>query len=228
MNFAALFSGGKDSTFAIFKALEQGHKISCLISMHPKEDDSMLFHFPTHELIGRIAKALEIPLVEGYCKTNQKENEEKELTLTIIKAIKSFPIDALVNGAIASKFQLQVFENICKKLDLELYSPLWNVIPDTYYKNLFESKFEFMITHVAAMGLDENWLGKTVNRKNYNELKKNSLRYHFNITFEGGEAETLVLDCPVYKNKIVVKKYKKKWDGVRGTFEILDVDLVQK
>ena len=48
------------------------------------------------------------------------------------------------------------------------------------------------------------------------------------MTFEGGEAETLVLDCPIYKKKIELVNYDIHWDGIRGTFEILDATLIIK
>jgi diphthamide synthase (EF-2-diphthine--ammonia ligase) len=48
------------------------------------------------------------------------------------------------------------------------------------------------------------------------------------MTFEGGEAETLVLDCPLYKKRIHIKDHTIIWDGIRGMFEILDIDLIEK
>jgi len=85
-----------------------------------------------------------------------------------------------------------------------------------------------MITRVAALGLDSSWLGKIITNDNYSILKKLSQKYQFNLTFEGGEAETLVLDCPLYKKKICVKDHNVTWDGIRGMFEILDIDLIEK
>ena len=55
-----------------------------------------------------------------------------------------------------------------------------------------------------------------------------SEKFKFNITFEGGEAETMVLDCPIYKRRIKIVESKIQWDGIRGTFEILDVALIRK
>ena len=85
-----------------------------------------------------------------------------------------------------------------------------------------------LITRVAALGLDKIWLGKTINKRNYEELDILSKKFKFNITFEGGEAETLVIDCPIYKKKIKIVRSKIQWDGIRGTFEILDVVLIRK
>ena len=52
------------------------------------------------------------------------------------------------------------------------------------------------------------------------ELNKLSEKYGFNLNFEGGEAETIVVDCPLYSEPIIINKSKTTWDGYRGRFEI--------
>ena len=46
MKLAALFSGGKDSTYAIYDAKKSGHEIVVLFTIQPKSDESHLLHFP--------------------------------------------------------------------------------------------------------------------------------------------------------------------------------------
>jgi Predicted ATPases of PP-loop superfamily len=36
MKLASLFSGGKDSMYAIYLAQKQGHQVTCLLSVFPK------------------------------------------------------------------------------------------------------------------------------------------------------------------------------------------------
>ncbi len=47
---------------------------------------------------------------------------------------------------------------------------------------------------------------------------------------EGGEYETLVLDAPIFKKRIVIVDYTKQWFGeqFRGNIEVNDVKLVDK
>ena len=84
-----------------------------------------------------------------------------------------------------------------RNLSIKLYSPIWNIEPHKYYNELLNSNFEIIITRVATLGLDEKWLGKTINKNTYEELKKFSEKYKFNMTFEGGEAETLGIELPI-------------------------------
>lgn len=196
--------------------------------MHPSTDDSLLFHYPTTNLLGKVSKVIDVPVIEHHCNIAEKDHEVKELTHLVKSAVDEFSIEGLVHGCISSKFQLNIFQDICNKLNIQLISPLWNINNDYYYQQLLGQGFEIMITRVAALGLDKSWLGKKITRDSYSILKKLSLKYKFNITFEGGEAETLVLDCPLYKKRLSVKDHTIKWDGIRGMFEILDIDLIKK
>ena len=46
MRLAAFFSGGKDSTFAIYSAKKHGHTVEVLLTLFPKSDESHLLHYP--------------------------------------------------------------------------------------------------------------------------------------------------------------------------------------
>jgi ABC transporter with metal-binding/Fe-S-binding domain ATP-binding protein len=229
MRLAALFSGGKDSTFALYCAQKAGHTIECLITIHPSSDDSLLFHYPNSHITKYLAEAMEIPLLEVPIKIHQasKEDEKEALDSAIGRAVMAYPsIQGVVHGGIASAFQGQIFKDVCKKHSLESISPLWGADPEKYMEGLIANKFAVMIVGVSAMGLEQDWLGKVIDEKSLARLVLLSKKYGFNLTFEGGEAESLVVDCPLYlKKKLVVKKAQAHWDGQRGIFEILEAEL---
>lgn len=228
MRFAGLYSGGKDSTFAIAELIQGGHTLCCLIVVHPQNDESMLFHYPSNKLLGKIAQVMSVPVIEVYCESTDTISETLQLENGVKKAVTSFPIQAISHGCISSNFQFNILRNICNKYRLNLLSPIWHIESEFYYNKLLNQGYNVLITRVAALGLDSRWIGKTITFSNYLELKRLSERFGFNITFEGGEAETLVLDCPLYQKRVVVKEGTVIWDGVRGIFEISEVDLIQK
>ena len=78
------------------------------------------------------------------------------------------------------------------------------------------------------MGLDKDWLGKSLDRNSIVVLERLSKKYGFNLAFEGGEAETLTIDCPLFKKKLDIRNANMHWDGQRGMFEILEVALVSR
>ncbi len=228
MNLISLFSGGKDSTYAIYKAKQEGHQIQCLITILPISEESKLLHFPNIELTKLQSKSMNIPQFYVKSKSNETEIEESLLDEVLKKAKSEYDVDGLVHGGILSEFQKNIFEKACSKLNLKLISPLWHKDPVEYMKNLIESGFHFIITSVSSDGLDESWLGKEITLEDVSKLEQLAKKYGFNVNFEGGEAETLVIDCPLFSQQLKILNSTKTWDGIRGRFEILDAELVHR
>src|SRR6056297_724865 len=61
--WVSLFSGGKDSSWALYRALERGYSVERLLTVHP-EGDSYMYHVPETRLAGLAAESIGIPLVE--------------------------------------------------------------------------------------------------------------------------------------------------------------------
>src|ERR671938_252464 len=110
MKLAALYSGGKDSTFAISCAQEIGYQIACLITMHPKADDSNLFHYPNSWVTEYLADAMQIPLIGRQVRGHTKEDEINALEETILQVKSTHGINGIVHGGISSNYQKQAFE----------------------------------------------------------------------------------------------------------------------
>jgi diphthine-ammonia ligase len=229
VRLAALYSGGKDSTFSILKAKQADHDIACLVSIRPRSDDSLLFHYPNVWLIDLLARAMHIPLASFDIAKTSKEAEVEALEHAIITAKSVYGIEGIVHGAISSNFQNQLFKKICTKNGLTMITPIWNIPLDRYLDELLSENFDIIFVSVSAMGLERCWLGKSFDRSSLDRLSSLSRKFGFNLAFEGGEAETLVLDCPLFeKERININKARVHWDGQRGMFEILEASLISK
>ena len=225
MKLASFFSGGKDSTFAIYQVEKQGHKVNCLLSVFPKSDESHLLHHPNMKWTTLQSESMKIPQLTIESNSDNTDDELVLLENLLQKAIKEFGIEGLVHGGIKSKFQKEKFETVCSKLNLKIFSPLWGTDAESYMNELVENNFDFIMTTVSSDGLDNSWLGKTVSKDDVVILKSMSEKYGFNLNFEGGEAETFVLDCPLFSHSIKVNQSQQNWDGYRGRFEIVDAEL---
>ena len=225
MKLAALFSGGKDSTYSIYKAKQMGHDVKCLITIFPKSANSHLLHFPNIELTKLQSETLKIPQITSTSNSDDLSEEMDVLETLLEKAKLDFQIDGLVHGGISSEFQKKNFEKICKESNLNIITPLWKINPREYMNNLLNSNFKFILTSVSSDGLDETWLGKIISVDDVSLLNALSSKYGFNLNFEGGEAETFVTDCPIYSHPITINKSQTIWDGYRGRFEIEDASL---
>jgi len=225
MRLASLFSGGKDSTFAIYLAQKQGHEVVCLLSVFPKSEESHLLHHPNMNWTNLQSQSMNIPQLTIHSSSDDLDDELISLGNLLQTAKDQFSIEGLVHGGIKSKFQKEKFETLCSKFNLISIAPLWDAGSLQYMNDLLDSNFDFIMTTVSSDGLNDSWLGKSISKSNVDMLKNLSEKYGFNLTFEGGEAETFVIDCPLFSNSIKIKKYQKTWDGYRGRFEIVDAEL---
>jgi len=220
MKVAVLFSGGKDSTYSIYRVKQMGHDVKCLVTIFPKSSNSHLLHFSAIESTELQSKTLEIPQIISTLDSDELKEEMNVLEILLKKAKQDFQIEGLVHGGISSEFQKKCFEKICKENDLKIITPLWKINVKEYMNDLIVSNFKFILTSVSSDGLDERWLGKIISAHDILQLNKLSDKYGFNLNFEGGEAETFVVDCPLYSHPININKSKTIWDGYRGRFEI--------
>ncbi len=228
MKLASLYSGGKDSNYSIFEMNKRGHDVVCLISIVPKISDSLLFHFPNIRFTGILAQSIELPMRNFQSNSSELSDEILVLEKALVSIIDAFGVQGIVHGGISSNFQKRNFETVCKKLKLSVFCPLWKLDPSSYLHKLIDQKFEIVIVGVSALGLGPEWLGTLLDHDNVKKLESLSLKYGFNLNFEGGEAETIVVDCPLYRKKFRIKQGMVKWNGNNGIFEITDYDLVDK
>jgi ABC transporter with metal-binding/Fe-S-binding domain ATP-binding protein len=217
MKIAVLVSGGKDSILALHKAA-QSHEIVCLITAFSDNPDSYMFHTDAVQLVKLQAESMNLPLITFSTK-GVKEEELDDLKKALVKAKREHEIKGIVSGAIESSYQKSRIVALCEGLGLESIAPLWH---QDSYKLLDEvvEKFDSIIVKVAAGGLDDSWLGRRIDKEFISDVKK--LRIH--PMGEGGEYESLVLNAPLFANRLVIK-FDKEWDGMAGHLRILSARL---
>lgn len=226
MKVGILFSGGKDSTYAAYLARAE-HEVCCLITLNPARQDSYMFHFPNLRWTALQARTMGLPQVlvptEG-----EKEVELNDLSKALRMAKDDFSIEGVFTGALASVYQKSRVERVCAELGLRCLSPLWQIDPKVHLLNLIRDGFETIMTGVAALGLDETWLGRKLDYHAVEELVELQRKYGMHAALEGGEGETFVQDCPIFNERIEIISSKRHWNGVSGYLEIMEAKLVPK
>ena len=223
MRVVCLSSGGKDSTLALWLAMKQGHEVERLVAMVPKREDSWMFHHPNIHLVDLFAECVGLPLLKAET-SGMKEEELKDLERTLSK----LSIEGVVSGAIASEYQKSRIDRICEKLGFVSMAPLWGREPIELLNEMLDAKFNIIITSVAAQGFDESWLGRKIDEEYITDLLDLQRKYKINISAEGGEYETLVLDAPFFKKRIEVVEAERIWRGTNGYLFIKQAELVEK
>ena len=226
MDVAVLFSGGKDSTMAVYAALDAKEDVKYLLSMKSRNDESYIFHVPNIHITDLLAEALDIPIMS--VETDGIKEEELEDLRTAFENLKDLGVEAIYTGALYSVYQKSRIEKLGSEVGLEIISPYWHVDELEYMRKIVSLGFKIMICGVAAWGLDESWLGRIIDDETIYELVKLNEKYHVDIAFEGGEAETLAIDGPIFKKRLEILKYKKEWHLDSGVYIIEDATLQEK
>ncbi len=212
MKLGVLFSGGKDSTYAMYLTKKQGYEPVCLISLVSSNKSSYMFHTPSISATEIQARAMSLPLIIQKTK-GKKEIELKDLKIAIKEAIKKYKIEGIVTGAVESVYQASRIQKICNDLGLQCFNPLWLKNQLELLEDLIKDKFKIIITGVFAYPLNKSWLGRTIDKKFIDEIRVLAEKYKINPAGEGGEFESFVINCPLFKKELKVKSFKDFKEG---------------
>lgn len=223
MKLASLFSGGKDSVYALYIMQQSGYNVEYLVSIFSENKYSYMYHTPNIFLVDMLSEAIDIQLI----KKTTKGEKEKEID-DLMDVLKTLDIDGVVSGAIASTYQKTRIDKICTQLGIKSFTPLWGRKQVDLIKEITGNGFEVIITGVSAQGLDETWLGRKINEECIKDLIMLNEKYKINVSGEGGEYETLVLDSPNFRKKLVIEDYEKIWKKDNGIMNIKKTILKEK
>ena len=231
--WVSLFSGGKDSSFALFLALERGLPVGRLITVHPRAD-SYMYHVPATDLAPLAAESIGIPILEidpGEFEEGVEsgargdaELEPLEARLRELDGELAGGLGGIVAGAVESEYQTSRIEGMASRLGADLFAPLWRNDPSELAERMLEAGFEIVVVQVAADGLDESWLGRVLDREAFAELATLAKERGVHLLGEGGEFETIVIDGP-HMDRPIDLTYEREWDGIRGRLRITDARL---
>ncbi|KAG9084356.1 hypothetical protein FRC07_013661, partial [Ceratobasidium sp. 392] len=134
------------------------------------------------------------------------ETEDMFALLSEVKA--AYPdIQGVSVGAILSNYQRVRVDHVCQRLSLTPLCYLWQRDQRELMSEMIEASVEAILIKVAGIGLQERHLSKTLAQMEPTFHKLHDL-YGAHICGEGGEYETLTLDCPAFKQRICLKEIK--------------------
>jgi len=234
-DWVSLFSGGKDSSWALYRALERGLNVSRLLTVHPA-GDSYMYHTPVTELAPLAAESIGIDLVEvepddfgaddvdDAGAQGDAELVPLERAVSAIASTAGVSVAGVTAGAVESEFQTSRIRAMCDRLDVDLFAPLWGRDPVELAESMLAAGLEIRIVQVAAHGLDESWLGRRYDRDALDALIELHDAYGVHPLGEGGEFETYVVDGPHMDRRIDFSA-DPVWEGDRGHLVVTDATL---
>ncbi len=225
MKVAILYSGGKDSTFAIDAVMKKGWEIAYLLSVKPTRKDCFLFHYATVEHTKSLAEILGIKHILTSCDVADPVQEANIVKEIIVKN----PVDAVVLGGVGLQVtQLTSIQKALLPYGIETFAMHAGEEHDKVMLEAIKAGYEIIITQVASDGL-AGWLGKRLTLENFEKFKSDSKKFGFHVGGEGGYYDTLVVDGPIFSKKLSLGEMKITMDDAYcGHVTVVSVKVVEK
>ncbi|MFC4438593.1 MULTISPECIES: diphthine--ammonia ligase [Natrialbaceae] len=238
----ALFSGGKDSSWALHRALETGRDVRRLVTVHPPAD-SHRYYAPATPVSRLAAQSIGLPVVDvglpavdieppdiggdiaaASSAKGDAALEPLESALRTLDAELEGGVGGVVAGTVGSESQAARLRSMCDRLECDFFAPLWRADPRGLAATMIEAGLEIVVVEVAAPGFDESWLGRRLDRDALADLEELHREYGVHRLGEGGEFETIVTDGP-HMSRPVALEFEREWYGTWGRVRVTDARL---
>uniref|UniRef100_A0A0N5ALC6 Diphthine--ammonia ligase n=1 Tax=Syphacia muris TaxID=451379 RepID=A0A0N5ALC6_9BILA len=221
MKVVGLVSGGKDSCYNMMKCVEDGCQLICLANLCPPKEkdeiDSFMYQSVAHQTVELYGEAIGVPLLRQEISgtaVNQdlqysvtKNDEVEDLYVLLSRVKREFPdVEGVSVGAILSEYQKNRVENICSRIGLKVICKLWKREESSLLEEMIKNGINAVLVKVAAIGLTREHIGKNLKEVRDHLLMLNS-KYGVSVCGEGGEYESFVVDCPLFKKRICIDEY---------------------
>lgn len=208
MKLVVHWSGGKECCLALHKVTKQGHEVAYLLSYIYRKP--YVFHsVPLMELQ---SKTLDIPHLKVKIK-----NSYKDILTTLARLNREEGVEGFVTGDIVGAGCAQIhqtyYDAMCEQLGMKLIMPNENPSGNTY-DVLLEEIAAGIRPVMNCINLDhfgEEWLGRVLDESAIKELKALTDTQGIDVCSEDGRGfHTMVLDAPLFAERIEIGKFKKK------------------
>lgn len=211
-SFFCSWSGGKDSTLALYRTIREGGKPKYLLNMMTEDAERSRSHGLPISVIQKQALSLNIPLIT--CATLWNDYEKK--FISSISNFKKEGISAGVFGDIDLELHRRWVEKACSSAGLQAHEPLWKETRSNLLKELIDEGFKAVIISVKEKVLDKKFLGKELTMDLIREFEQ----LEIDASGELGEYHTVVTDGPIFSFPIHLEM---KEQVARDGYRFLDV-----
>lgn len=228
-----LFSGGKDSSWALSCALESNRDVRRLVLVHPPTDASA-YHAPATGVARLAARSVGIPLVDAGLPASEVEPGSRaaddaeaaplETTVRTLDIELDGGVAGIIVGTVESEPQADHVRSMCDRVGCEFYAPLWQADPHELAVTTIEAGLESRFVEVTAPGFDQSWLGRRFDHDALTDLVELNRECDVHLLGEGGEFETVVTDGPHMSCPIAIA-FQREWYGTWGRLRISDAWL---
>jgi len=216
---AVLWTGGKDSCLALYEAILQGFQVERLVTFAPAEAQ---FHAHPLAFLQLQAQALGLPhhvmeIAEPYETTYRN---------AISTLRQRWGIGALVTGDTGEvNGHPNWISQCCAGSHTTVLTPLWGRGGTALLNRVISEGFKAIFSCVRKPWLTPEWLGRELDPEAVAELSALARRRGFDVCGEQGEYHTLILDGPLFAQRICIDACQAKTDEDLSYIEIRELSL---
>lgn len=231
-----LFSGGKESVWALDRTLENDLDVRRLLHVRPPTPDSA-YHAPGAAVVPLAARSIGIPIVGAGPPTTDLEppglsaggDDPPDPLEDVVGSLQDDldgGVAGLVVGTVSDAVRAATVRSICDRLDIGFRAPLWGAEPRALATAMLEAGLEIHVVEVSAPGFDASWLGRRLDEGALAALDTLRRERGVHLLGEDGSYETIVTDGPLLARSIGVDAHRE-WHGTWGRLRITDAWLEQ-
>lgn len=215
MKVISLWSGGKDSCLACYRAKSKGHDIMGLLNFTTGSKENSLSHGLSAGIISRQAKMTGMP---SFQKAMPKEGYRDEFKRLIDEWKRTKGIEGIVFGDIYLESHKKWVDDVCRELRVEPVMPIWTKDTAGLMREFIDLGFKAVIVAARADKLGEEWLGREIDSGLMKEFEEMG---DIDPCGENGEFHTFVYDGPLFKEKVKFTNGNKALRDGRWFMEVL-------
>ncbi len=217
-----LWTGGKDSSLALFEATLSDCEIVNLVTFVPQEAN-----FLAHPLTFMKFQATALGLPHDVVEIRRPFKQGYEEAIRTIK--REYGSQALVTGDIAEVAGLPNWIRECSQHSgMNVLTPLWGWNRIELLTRLVSCGFRTIFSCVKEPWFTDEWLGKEITKDCIERLRRMSEESGLDACGEQGEYHTLVLDGPPFTKEIRLNSFRRQQRDSFMFLEIQEVTLRDK
>ncbi|MBO3657300.1 diphthine--ammonia ligase [Acinetobacter haemolyticus] len=192
------FSGGKDSSLALYHAMQTGTVIGLIVMLEEQGQRSRSHAMPL-DIIHAQANAIGLPVF--MASSSWVDYETKFIAL--LEQAKQQNAEVLVTGDLDMPEHGCWHDRVTQQVGLKLGMPLWLRPHREVVEEFINLGFQSVIVTVnLKLGMKIEDLGKTLTLEYIQELENRGI----DPCGEGGEFHTTVIDGPIFNKAIPVRR----------------------
>lgn len=201
--------------------LQKRDNVSYLLNTISDDFQRVRFHGVPRAIMQKQAGAISIPLYQQKTAASEYEHDYMQA----LYKLKQHGVDTLVFGDIHLTDCLAWAKKVTKSADMQLSEPLWGSQTERLFTEIIKVGFEAVVVSTQADLLEESWVGRRLDEDFLRDIKRLK---GIDICGENGEYHTLVLDGPIFKKRLVIRKAQKVRREGYWFLDIQKCDLVDK